>query len=301
MTDRRARVIGAALLVLTLAAAPGAGASPFEGRRGDGAPSRLSAPWPRQWLGEINRVQRGLQETLARNVRRVKQEGSAGAGLTVLLVAFLYGTLHAVGPGHGKAVVAALFLGREARVLKGIAAGFGLSFLQIASSIVIVAILALVLGHGGLDVTQEAAWVEVGSYGLIALIGLYMVVHTVRSRRDHAHLDRPATDAPGSTTGTVVAAGLTPCPSGIVLLLFAFANGVFALGLVASLVMAVGMGLTVSVVGLATIGARRAVLTPIASQSRALRYVTMGLALAGSAGLTVVGCLFFLAALTRVP
>src|SRR2546428_1420836 len=61
----------------------------------------------------------------------------------------------------------------------------------------------------------------------------------------------------------VGAAGLTPCPSGIIVLLFALANGVFVLGVWANVVMAIGMGVTVSAVGGATIVARRPALRPL--------------------------------------
>ena len=54
----------------------------------------------------------------------------------------------------------------------------------------------------------------------------------------------------------MLATGLTPCASAIIILLFALGQGVYLVGVAASLVMAVGMGLTVSLVGLAVLTRR---------------------------------------------
>jgi ABC-type nickel/cobalt efflux system permease component RcnA len=79
------------------------------------------------------------------------------------------------------------------------------------------------------------------------------------------------------------AAGLTPCPSGTIVLLFALANGVFRVDLEACLVMAVGMGPTVSVVGVIAIVVRRGVVHPLRARPRATRWVSQGVAVAGGA------------------
>ena len=101
--------------------------------------------------------------------------------------------------------------------------------------------------------------------------------------------------------GLVLAAGLTPCPSGIIVLLFALANGILGVGIEACLVMAAGMGVTVSAIGVATILARRVVLRPLRARPRAVRWVSVGLAVAGSLTLTVMGGLLCVNAWARLP
>jgi ABC-type nickel/cobalt efflux system permease component RcnA len=245
----------------------------------------------------IEQAQRQLNAALSRNLRVVGREGSPAAALTVLGLAFLYGALHAAGPGHGKLVLASFLLGREARWLRGVATGFALSLAQIISSTAVVAVLALLLGYTGFEVTARATWVEVVSYGLVAVVGLVLFTRALRGgRHAHDHAAEPVA-VPG---GVVLAAGLTPCPSGIVVLLFALANGVFVFGILANLVMAVGMGLTLAMVGLVTISARQAALRPLATRSPLLGWARRGLAITGSLALVAVGTLFFLAAIARL-
>jgi ABC-type nickel/cobalt efflux system permease component RcnA len=215
----------------------------------------------------------------------------------VLGLSFLYGVAHAAGPGHGKLVVASVFLGREAQLLRGVATGFLVSGLQVASSAAVVGVLALGLGYRGLDIVDRTAGVELVSYGLIVAVGLYMAGGAIIPERRHGLPigDPSAAGGPrrapilGATGAAILAAGLVPCPSALIVLLFALANGAVALGIAASLVMALGMGLTVSAVGLGMIAGRRALLGPLRSGSRALAWAGRGLTLLAGAGLIAAG------------
>jgi nickel/cobalt exporter len=99
----------------------------------------------------------------------------------------------------------------------------------------------------------------------------------------------------------VLAAGVTPCPSAIIVLLFALANGALAVGMVACLVMAIGMGLTVSAVGLAAIGGRRALLRPLHGGVRSLVWAARGLTVLAGLGLVAAGGWLAVGAWSRLP
>jgi nickel/cobalt transporter (NicO) family protein len=274
---------------------------PVAGSEGAGA-----IPVPalfKRFTEQITVAQRQLNQTLSREMRHIRQTGSPAAVLTVSLVAFVYGVLHAAGPGHGKLVVSAFFLGREARIIKGVMMGGLVSVLQTFSAIAIVLVLVFILGRGGFDVVQQSVWVEVASYGLIVLIGLYMIYAAVTGRhlghRHAEHIDGADGDREVHH-GVVVAAGLTPCASAIIILLFALANGVLAIGIAATLVMALGMSLTVALVGVSTIVARKTLLGAMASRPRAALWIKRGLTLTGALLITVVGSLFFASAWSRL-
>jgi ABC-type nickel/cobalt efflux system permease component RcnA len=292
---------------------PSPGGSPFEGRspgEGSDRPVRrpppmgaeggLALPGPfNAAVGHINQVQRRLNQTVSRQMRAIAETGSPVALLTVTAVAFAYGVLHAAGPGHGKMVVSSFFLARRARPGRGILIGGLISLLQVLSSIAIVAVLALALDLGGFDIVNRSTWVELVSYGLIVLLGLYMVVEVATGRHGH-HDEHGHRHGDRAGTGLIIAAGLTPCASAIILMLFALANGVFLVGVGAALVMAVGMGITVSVAGLAAIAARSAVVGSLRSRPRAAAWIGRALAVTGASLLTVVGSLFFMSAWTRL-
>jgi ABC-type nickel/cobalt efflux system permease component RcnA len=275
------------------------------GAGGEGATLVPSPAFVQRFTDQISLAQRQLNQTLSREMRRIRETGSPAAMLTVGLVAFVYGVLHAAGPGHGKLVVSAFFLGREARVIRGVIMGGLVSLLQTLSAIAIVLVLVFLLGRGGFDVVQQSVWVEVASYGLIVLVGLYMIYAAVTGRHlghrhdAHRHHDEGAGER-HVHGGMVLAAGLTPCASAIIIMLFALANGVLAIGVAATLVMALGMSLTVSLVGVSTIAARRTLLGVLAARPRAALWLRRGLTVTGALLITVVGSLFFASAWSRL-
>jgi ABC-type nickel/cobalt efflux system permease component RcnA len=278
-------------------------ARPMPGSASEGAGVIPVPAFLQNLTARITLAQRRLNQTLSQEMRQIQQTGSPAAVLTVSLVAFVYGVLHAAGPGHGKLVVSAFFLGREARIIKGVAMGGLVSLLQTLSAIAIVLVLVLILGRGGFDVVQQSVWVEVASYGLIVLIGLYMIYTAITGRHlghHHAEGGHAVSDAPHVHRGVVLAAGLTPCASAIIIMLFALANGVLAIGIVATLIMALGMSVTVALVGVSTIAARRTLLGAMAARPRASLWIKRGLTLTGALLITVVGSLFFASAWGRL-
>jgi nickel/cobalt transporter (NicO) family protein len=286
-------------------AAPAAPAEPPASRPSRAQPADAAAPgfatpWPLSALvTRIAAAQRTLNQALARDLREIRETGSPAALATVGLIAFVYGVLHAAGPGHGKLVVSAYFVSGASRPLAGFLIGGLVSGLQVLSALVLVSVLAFGLGERGFAVMGRAGTLEVVSYGLVVAIGLTMLVRALLGRHAHAH----ASHVPGGARvggGLVLAAGLTPCASAIILLLFALGNGVFAVGVAASGLMALGMTITVSLVGVATIVGRQRLLGLVGHRPRAFHHASRALAVTGSAVIAAVGALFLAGAWTRL-
>ena len=174
------------------------GVGPAGGLAGEAQPE-----WLRGVLARVNAAQRQLNQALSRELRRLRGGEVTSAALGVAWIAFLYGVLHAVGPGHGKLVVSSLFLARDARLRTAVGVSWLVSLLQTVSAIAIVSVVALALGRGGFAVLRDSRRIELVCYGLIALIGLAMLVGALREAWGHRHADRGAPDAPGAGQGVV--------------------------------------------------------------------------------------------------
>ena len=98
-----------------------------------------------------------------------------------------------------------------------------------------------------------------------------------------------------------VAAGIRPCTGAIILLLFTMANGLYAVGILGSLAMALGVAITVSVVGLLAIGARRTIIHTTDAHGAAQPLILRGVGMLGALFVVTIGALLFLAALERSP
>lgn len=217
----------------------------------------------RQLLGWMLPLQRKLHRNLSQTIREVKQgEGGLVHLLALLGGAFLYGLVHALGPGHGKSVVSAYFLACGGRRRHGLYMGMATAAIHTTSAVVAVFFVQMVLdktmGRGLESVVDRMSHL---SFLAIAFIGLCMLVLAIRellTSKGHDHAHEPVSWWGGLKMAVV--SGLVPCPGAAIILFFALALGVPWVGVLAVVAMSFGMGLTISAVGMLTLCGRGALL-----------------------------------------
>src|SRR5262245_23636898 len=101
-------------------------------------------------------------------VRSLATELRAG-GLGTAVLAFSLGALHALTPGHGKAALAAYFLGQEARVAKGLRVTLAAALLHVLSGFAVFLILRFIVGQSPSFLGRSAPGFTVIGYGLIVI------------------------------------------------------------------------------------------------------------------------------------
>jgi ABC-type nickel/cobalt efflux system permease component RcnA len=191
--------------------------------------------WLIVWLGE---VQGGFVRALASALR------AGGAG--TLWLAFGLGALHALTPGHGKAALAAYFLGREARLGKGLRVALLSAFLHVLSGLGIFLVLRFMVERAPSMTGRGPPGFTVAGYGLIVLAGVTMIVQSLRTGH-----------APDGAHSLTAGVGLLPCPLTISVLGFAWSqSGAVMVGLVL-VALACGIALTIGAVAVAAILGRR--------------------------------------------
>jgi ABC-type nickel/cobalt efflux system permease component RcnA len=231
-----------------------------------------------------------------------------------LLIGFLYGVFHALGPGHGKSVIVGYFLGREAHPLRGIAMASWISLAHVVGAIVIVTIVHFILSQSLASPVDEVDGLRVFSYAAILLIGLGMLWSALRGRghahahghdphghdphgHDHDHVhDAHCAHVPGARKEQGLlgfAAGFIPCSGAILILVFALTNGIVLSGIAMTLAIAVGMAITLSVMGVASILVRRQIMLRLPQSAVASR----AFALVGPILVTAIGAVLLCGAL----
>jgi nickel/cobalt exporter len=116
--------------------------------------------------------------------------------MTLMLLSFGYGIFHAAGPGHGKAVISAWLLATENELRRGILIAFMSAIVQAITAIAIVSALLLFVTAVGSTARNIAGFLESASYGLIALMGAYLIWTALRPHQ-HALAAAPAGHARG--------------------------------------------------------------------------------------------------------
>jgi nickel/cobalt exporter len=103
-------------------------------------------------------------------------------------VSFLYGIFHAVGPGHGKAVITSYLLVSRQTVKRGIVISLAAALMQGIVAIAIVLVAAVVLRSTAVEMTHATDWFEIMSYALVAAVGAWLLWVKVTGRgHRHAH------------------------------------------------------------------------------------------------------------------
>lgn len=149
---------------------------PPAGSRQPGA----AATAPSGFYGWVAGLQHGYNQRLAKAVRDLKTGNPFLAVMTLAGLSFVYGVLHAAGPGHGKAVISSYVLASEQTVRRGIALSFLAALFQAFSALILVAILVYGLSATGLAIKTTEAWLETLSWALVALIGGWLVWRQIR-------------------------------------------------------------------------------------------------------------------------
>lgn len=181
VSARPVRVLLAAGAAALLLAGAAHAASPFGVGLPEPAPS--GGGFLPGVFAAIARWQSAFYKDLTATLRAMKSDGTAGFWLCA--VSFLYGVLHAAGPGHGKAVVSAWVLANRETARNGALLAMVSALAQGAAAVLLVTVAALVLGATSIAMTNAAEIFEIGSFALIVALGLLLVWRKiVRPLRD---------------------------------------------------------------------------------------------------------------------
>src|ERR1700760_325731 len=161
MTRSRGVILTALAAVLVACAidVTSAQAAPF------GAPHPAGAISSSDLIGWIFAQQAAFYRSLSGFIRASKEDSTATWGL--FGISFLYDVFHAVGPGHGKAVISSYLVANDETWRRGIVLSFASAGIQSVVAIVVVAIAVILLGATAKAIGLTVHLVEVVSYGLV--------------------------------------------------------------------------------------------------------------------------------------
>ncbi|WP_438766352.1 nickel/cobalt transporter [Kushneria sp. TE3] len=147
--------------------------------------------------------QRTLHRGLAEAMMALSRREGISDWLDLMALSLGYGVFHALGPGHGKAVVATYLLTHRAALTRGLVMTASAALLQGVVAIVMVTVLVLGLGWLTREAMAGTAWVEKASFAAVTALGLWLMARAGRGlyrlRAETAPSPSPAdTVSPGA-------------------------------------------------------------------------------------------------------
>ena len=261
-------LLAALLMCLLAPPATAQAANPLLSGGGDPTSSASdggsAGPW-QQAMHAFIQLQRQVNRALTDSVADLKDGHSLSGILIGIGIAFLYGVFHAVGPGHGKAVVVSYFISRPATMRRCVAMGAQIAVFHVISAVTIVIALHWILQRSFSTPVDQLQFLKVASYGTITAIGIGMLVGAFRRRspthaactacaHGHDHGDHRHGRSAGGLLSLAV--GVIPCSGAVIILVFALANGILVSGLIMTGFIALGMAITLALIAMTTAYAR---------------------------------------------
>ena len=255
----------------------------------------------------------------------IKQNHAFTAYAGLGLVGFLYGIVHAVGPGHGKMVVSSYVLANENSLKRGLLIVALSSLLQAFTAIAVVFGFYYILEATRTEAEHAASLLEIGSFVMIGLVGAWLMVQGLgnlsqafgfrrkKHHHGHGHHDHKGDDcgcghahmpAPQELKGRkdaasiapmIVSIGIRPCTGALLLLFFSCMFDLAWPGALATVAMAIGTAVTTGTLAILAVKSKDLALSFVKKSDRSLLLTHAGLRLGGGAIILLMAGLFLAA------
>jgi ABC-type nickel/cobalt efflux system permease component RcnA len=205
-----------------------------------------------------------LQESIAKIkslFESIQDEKNPLTYLFLLFFAYIYGVIHALGPGHGKTLVASYFLSNERSYAKALYISAAIGFVHTFSAFLLTLVIYFMVNTFLVQFVNDAVFYTTKISALIIIfIAVYLIYKKYKvykkieqmnvapkynfSKTPHlsscgcnsCKVDNNSTDI-----ALIISAGIIPCPGTTTIFIFAISLGLYYAGFVSALVMSLGM------------------------------------------------------------
>lgn len=229
-------------------------------------------------LGWLSEQLKSTKEKLVTLLEEIKANQNPMAYVWLLLFSLLYGIIHAIGPGHGKSLVAAYFLGNNRSVAKAFSVSALIGVVHTFSAFILTFTIFYILNAYMDEHFYEVEHITLQiSAVIIILIALYLLYKrlpkrpkplvktptwsqnmpkddvpqsltwsNVKTEQAHEHsCGCGACQSESSDLGVILSAGIVPCPGTVTIFIFTLSLGVYWVGFLSAVFMSLGMSLII--------------------------------------------------------
>ncbi len=261
------------------------------------------------FISSMVSLQRKLYKKVETHADKLREGFGLKTALLSFLTVFLYGLIHAAGPGHGKIFSISYFAGRNSTPVHGVFFGFLFAVIHTGSAVLLASLFYLLLRSGFIEKFELMSnYLRSISFSVIFVFGLYIFVsvfHSIKKREGSEDKNREIplkkTELKKNSLRSLVfmafSVGVVPCPGTFMILIFFMGMGLFYFGIFLSVAMMLGMAFTISLLGLFVIIFRKKALSFLNNSGRSFYYVKTFLELSASLFLMTAGAMLFTASL----
>jgi len=203
------------------------------------------------FIKKLTMWQYELNSYISNSIQSIDNNSSISLSLTVLFIAFLYGLIHAAGPGHGKAIVGFYFMGEQKKgknnFLKAFEMGYLIAIIHTISALITTFVLFFIIKTMFYKNFRDTYDYMVHiSAVMIILVGIYIIYESYKNKK----YKETNIKVKKSKYMVALTAGAVPCPGVMTITLFSIIQQKYILGILSAVAMSIGMGLTISLAGI---------------------------------------------------
>lgn len=176
-------------------------------------------------------------------------------------ISFVYGIIHAAGPGHGKALFSAYFINRKGKISQVFTAAAALVLTHTLVSLLITVLFISVLkGTDAFFKIRMQGYIMGANGFLIFAVGMFLLFKKIINSAGKNYEKQHSTNGSYSPFWLGALAGCVPCPVTIFIMTFSLTYGIPQAGIASLLGLSAGMFVLTSFLGLIVVRGRDSLL-----------------------------------------
>ncbi len=207
----------------------------------------------------------------------IKDEKNPLTYMFLLFFAYVYGLIHALGPGHGKTLVASYFLSNERSYLKAFYISLAIGFVHTFSAFLLTLVIYFMVNTFLAQFLNDTVFytTKISAFIIIS-IALYLIYKKYKAYKQIEQISKTPkysfSAAPHISTcecnsckvdnnstdiALIISAGIIPCPGTTTIFIFAISLGLYYAGFMSAFVMSMGMSTIIFFSALLSVAVRK--------------------------------------------
>lgn len=189
-------------------------------------------------------------------LKDIKENNSFISYFWLLLFSFIYGVIHAIGPGHGKSLVSAYFLNEDKSFTKAFNISLLIGVVHTFSAFILTLVIYYILNTIFTNYFTNIEYIATKiSAVIIITIALYLIFKKIKTVKQNIkssthNSNTHSCSCGGCKTnstdlGVILAAGIVPCPGTVTIFIFTMSLGIYFVGFLSAVFMSLGMSLII--------------------------------------------------------
>lgn len=226
----------------------------------------------------------------------IKENGSLISTLSLMLFSLIYGILHALGPGHGKSLVASYFLSHNKSYMRAFSIASLIAIVHTFSAFILTFVMFFILNNLLSNFLNDATlYISKTSAVVIISIALYLLYKKIKPKKvikswsnqqNKTILLKPqnlhnnscgcsACNTKSTDLGIILSAGIVPCPGTVAIFILTISINLYLVGFLSALTMSFGMSFIIFISAILSIKVKKTMNNKNSNLAKKLEYFSL--------------------------